>query len=185
MGLGSLHSCPDRSEPQPLKLIVFVFSQREARSRQAGLEEPQEAAPGSAPELQALPSSESPDRRPRPDFASAFRQEEQEAAGRQGGACVWSRPFPSALAPCHMPLIGELDHIQVPATQEAGTWGCLAQNPGAVVGGGRRTASSEGPGGLWHLLGRPPWPLHSRVAQPATPRGRAGPPAPPAWALAP
>lgn len=34
MGLGSLHSCPDRSEPQPLKLIVFVFSQREARSRQ-------------------------------------------------------------------------------------------------------------------------------------------------------
>lgn len=61
--------------------------------------------PGSF-ELRALPSSESPDGHPQPDFTSAFRQ---EAARRQGGDCVWNQSFPQQPAPCHVQFIGELD----------------------------------------------------------------------------
>lgn len=71
--------------------------------------------------------------------------------------------------PCHVELIGELDHKQGPAAGEAGERGCLGQNTGVRL----EEEVSRAPG-LVALLGHL---FHSRVTQ--TPRGTTGLPAPP------
>ncbi|XP_069416130.1 protein SPT2 homolog [Ovis canadensis] len=48
------------------------------------------------------------------------RQEEQEAARRQGGDCVGSQPFPGRLDPCLVHLAGEPDHVRGPSAGQRG-----------------------------------------------------------------
>lgn len=132
---------PDRS---------FISSQNEARSRQGWwsfVSGPRD--PGSF-ELRALPSSESPDGHPQPDFTSAFRQ---EAARRQGGDCVWSQSSPSSRHPATCNSLVSL----TPAAGETRKWGGPEQTPGGEVEGGRGASSQAGCAGVWYLPAHLSW----------------------------
>lgn len=125
--------------------------------------------PGSF-ELRALPSSESPDGHPQPDFTSAFRQ---EAARRQGGDCVWSQSSPSSRHPATCNSLVNL----TPAAGETRKWGGPGQTPGGEVEGGRGASSQAGRAGVWYLPAHLSWvpvqwghsDLHGGITGPPTP----------------
>lgn len=132
--------------------------------------------PGSF-ELQALSSSASPAGHQWPDVASAFRQEEQEAARRQGGDCVWNQPFPGRPGPCHAHLAGEPDLVRGPSAgrrgagpRRTGRWpGCSLTLPGAPLRG--RSPRSGVAQTLTRTAGLPA-PPHLVTSIPAPPEGR-------------
>lgn len=110
----------------------------------------------------------SPDGHPRPDSASAFRQ---EAARRQGGGCVWNTTLPQASRhPATCDSLVKLDPLQVSAWGKAEKCGCLEQKPGGKAGGGGGAGAEWAPGwSQWtHASGHL---RHSRVTVTPLPDG--------------